>query len=354
MPQGNLYKVLLPVPLDKAFSYKSEELLEIGQVVRVSFRNKQILGVVWQREDDDVDLQYTVKDIIESYSDYKFSEPLMKFLEKVAQYNVALLGWVLKMALNTPDVFLKPIASSDKADKTEINLAALSKLQENAVVEINNHEGVTVLDGVTGSGKTEVYLHNIAKVLKEGGQVLVLLPEIALTSQLMTRFNERFPNMPIQWHSQLTPKKRKQNWIDIASGSKQFVVGARSALFLPFNNLKLIVVDEEHDQSFKQEEQVIYNARDMAILRGNIEKVPVVLASATPSIETLYNIELGRYKRVKLESRFKNAALPNIKVVDMRREGRQKSCISKTLSEHIAQAIERKEQVMLFLNRRGL
>ena len=351
MPSQNLYKILLPIPVDKSFSYVAKDKLHIGQVVRVPFRNKEMLGVVWEYDNNEP--EYIIKEIIEAYPEYKLSETLMEFIIKVAQYNFALLGWVLKMTLNIPDVFLKPILPNNKPDEITTQLATLSEPQEQALAEINKNDGITVLDGVTGSGKTEVYLHSIAKVLQEGGQALVLLPEIALTSQLMTRFKEKFPNLPIQWHSQLTPKQRKQNWIDIASGNKQFVVGARSALFLPFSNLKLIVVDEEHDQSFKQEEQVIYNARDMAILRGNIEKIPIILASATPSIETLYNIEHGKYHRVKLQSRFKGAALPDIKVVDMRKEGRDKNCISKTLALHIVKAIECKEQVMLFLNRRG-
>jgi primosomal protein N' (replication factor Y) len=231
----------------------------------------------------------------------------------------------------------------------------------------------TVLDGITGSGKTEVYFAAVAAALKlpvascqlpdsslaSGNwqlatQILILLPEIALTTQLVSRFEAAFGFPPSVWHSGLTPKQREKNWRDIANGNARLVIGARSALFLPFKNLKLIVVDEEHDGSYKQEEGVIYQARDMAVVRANIEQIPIILASATPSIETVENVKAGKYSRLHLTSRHGEAVLPDIKVVDMRQ---QKLKAGLWLSSHLKKAIndnlQAGRQSMLFLNRRG-
>jgi len=177
-----------------------------------------------------------------------------------------------------------------------------------------------LLEGVTGAGKTEVYFEAIAATLAAGRQALILLPEIALTAQWLERFEARFGVRPAEWHSDLRPTQRRHAWRAIAEGHAKVVVGARSALFLPFPALGLIVVDEEHDTSFKQEEGVIYNARDMAVVRGKLADFPVVLATATPSLETLTNAEQGRYGHVKLPERHKRAALPTIEAVDLKRE----------------------------------
>ncbi len=214
---------------------------------------------------------------------------------------------------------------------------------------------VTVLDGVTGSGKTEVYFEAIAAALAQGRQALVLVPEIALTAQWLERFERRFGARPVEWHSDLTGGQRRAAWRAIATGKAPVVVGARSALYLPHPALGLIVVDEEHDSSFKQEDGVIYNARDMAVVRGRIEGFPVALVSATPSLETMVNVERGRYRRLALPERHAGAALPEIGVIDMRAElaaGRQ-SWVSPTLRDALAQALAAGEQAMLFLNRRG-
>ncbi len=214
---------------------------------------------------------------------------------------------------------------------------------------------VTLLDGVTGSGKTEVYFEAIAAALAAGRQALVLVPEIALTAQWLERFERRFGARPVEWHSDLTGTQRRAAWRAIAAGRAKVVVGARSALYLPYAALGLIVVDEEHDSSFKQEDGVIYNARDMAVVRGRVEGFPVALVSATPSLETMVNVERGRYARLALPERHAGAALPEIGVIDMRAElaaGRQ-SWISPTLRDALALALASGEQAMLFLNRRG-
>lgn len=211
-----------------------------------------------------------------------------------------------------------------------------------------------LLDGVTGSGKTEVYFEAIASALKAGKQVLILLPEIALTQQFLDRFHARFGAPPAEWHSDLTPKQRERVWRQTAEGRVRVVAGARSALFLPFENLGLIIVDEEHDTAYKQEDRVFYNARDMAVARGQFGKLPVILASATPSIESQVNALQGRYQLVKLQGRFQAAAMPNLKAIDMRKNAPANGhFISPQLEHHMAETLEKGQQSLLFLNRRG-
>ena len=213
---------------------------------------------------------------------------------------------------------------------------------------------VTLLDGVTGSGKTEVYFEAIAEALRRGLQTAVLLPEIALTAQWYARFRDRFGADPVGWHSELTQGQRRQAWRAVAEGEAAVVVGARSALFLPFPRLGLVVVDEEHDSSFKQEDGVVYHARDMAVVRARFAQAPAVLASATPSLETLANAEQGRYRRAVLPERHGGAALPEITAIDLRREPPpRKSFLSPPLRAALAANLEAGEQAMLFLNRRG-
>ncbi len=212
-----------------------------------------------------------------------------------------------------------------------------------------------LLAGVTGSGKTEVYFEAIAEALRHpGGQVLVMLPEIALTSQWLDRFAARFGARPALWHSDLSQGARRRTWHGVADGAVRLVVGARSALFLPFSDLRLIIVDEEHDPSYKQEDGVCYHARDMAVVRASIERVPIVLASATPSLETLMNVERGRYERLDLVDRHGGAEMPRIVAIDLRRAGPEPGrWIAPALAEAISRTLERGEQALLFLNRRG-
>ncbi|MGJ5619374.1 primosomal protein N' [Sulfitobacter sp. MF3-043] len=214
--------------------------------------------------------------------------------------------------------------------------------------------GTTLLRGVTGSGKTEVYLEAIAAALRAGRQALVLLPEIALTEQFFTRVQERFGAKPAEWHSGATMTERRRIWRMVGHGQAQLVIGARSALFLPFQNLGLIVVDEEHDTSYKQEEGVLYNARDMAVLRAAICGAQVVLASATPSLESWANVEAGKYRRLELTSRFGPAVLPTMGAIDMRAEALPSDkWVSPTLQIEVSKRLEKGEQAMLFINRRG-
>ena len=213
---------------------------------------------------------------------------------------------------------------------------------------------VTLIDGVTGSGKTEVYFEAVAAALEKDFQVLILLPEIALTHAFLERFQERFGAKPAEWHSDLAPRTRERVWRQVAEGTVRVVAGARSALFLPFNKLGLIVVDEEHDPAYKQEDRVSYNARDMAVVRGHISGFPVVLASATPSIESRVNAMQGRYALAKLPGRFADAAMPDLRAIDMRRNPPARGrFLSPVLVTEIGRTLARGEQSLLFLNRRG-
>lgn len=214
--------------------------------------------------------------------------------------------------------------------------------------------GATLLRGVTGSGKTEVYLEAVAAALGAGGQALVLLPEIALTAEFLSRVEERFGARPAEWHSGVTQAERRRCWHMVAAGAAGLVVGARSALFLPFRDLRLVVIDEEHDTSYKQEDGVLYSARDMGVLRASIEGARIVLASATPSLETWANARAGKYDTLELSARFGAASMPSIRPVDMRTEdvpaGRW---VSPRLARAMGERLEAGEQSLLFLNRRG-
>ncbi|MBB6261348.1 primosomal protein N' (replication factor Y) [Paenochrobactrum gallinarii] len=250
-----------------------------------------------------------------------------------------------------PPVVAPPDTNFARASLSEDQRDAADRLVE--AVDAKRFS-VSLIDGVTGSGKTEVYFEAVARALEQGRQVLILLPEIALTQQFLDRFHDRFGSKPAEWHSDLAPRSRERVWRQVAEGTVKIVAGARSALFLPFQDLGLIVVDEEHDPAYKQEDRVFYNARDMAVVRGHIGGFPVVLASATPSIESQVNADQGRYTRIKLYSRYADAALPTLKTIDMRRSppppGR---FLSPALTEVMGKTIERGEQALLFLNRRG-
>jgi primosomal protein N' (replication factor Y) (superfamily II helicase) len=233
----------------------------------------------------------------------------------------------------------------------------LSDDQARAAEALRNGQGsygTWLLKGVTGSGKTEVYLEAVAETLRAGRQALVLLPEIALSAEFLTRVEKRFGAKPAEWHSGVTQAERRRLWRMVGQGNAQMVVGARSALFLPFQNLGLIVVDEEHDTSYKQEEGVFYNARDMAVLRGALNGAQVVLASATPSLETWANAEAGKYTRLDLSTRFGPNALPEMAAIDLRTQDLPANrWISPALQAAVASRLGAGEQALLFLNRRG-
>jgi primosomal protein N' (replication factor Y) len=260
-------------------------------------------------------------------------------------------GTLETLVLPPEPVAEKPDPDFVTTDFTADQKAAADELK--ATVAENKYS-VTLLDGVTGSGKTEVYFEAVADAIRAGRQTLILMPEIALTAQFLDRFAARFGVRPAEWHSELSPRKRARTWKAVADGEVSVVVGARSALFLPYADLGLIVVDEEHDQAYKQEDGVRYHARDMAVARGHIARIPVVLSSATPSLETEVNARRGRYRRLALPERFGGQRMPSVEAIDLRTErpppGR---FISPTLAGAVQTAIGRGEQALLFLNRRG-
>ncbi|MBQ3695505.1 MAG: primosomal protein N' [Alphaproteobacteria bacterium] len=347
--------VLFPVALG-CYEYLHDTELPVGTFVRATLGRKKLLGIVWDKKFNNPFPQDKLKSISEVLPLPPLPSKTIRFINWVAGYTMNPVGSILKMALHPeiekvskkPLVFLPPnpdfsdISFSPAQNKAVKQLLALKDFQ------------VALLDGVTGSGKTEVYFEAIAHALQTNKQVLVLLPEIILTTAWLSRFEKRFGVAPALWHSSITPKTRRDTWEAVRSGTAQVVVGARSALFLPFKDLGLIVVDEEHDASFKQEDGVLYNARDMAIVRAYQAPCPIILASATPSLETYCNAVDGRYQHIHLPERFAGATLPEIELVDMRQK--EKGPI-KFISPQLKNALQEKmaahEQSLLFINRRG-
>ncbi|BET33041.1 MULTISPECIES: primosomal protein N' [Wolbachia] len=345
--------VLLPLPIDQLFSYAVEEDTEvsIGDYVVVPFGRKRLIGIVWKYSGKSDRELKCIEQKIELPS---IRPKLIEFAEWVAQYNVIPIGMLAKVIMGgvlKVNQIDKLVFTKQKQEISEIDcqLSPEQQAARNKIISNLNEYSVTLLDGETGSGKTEVYLSVIARLIEivNDAQVLILLPEIVLTSQLVNRVHSQISGNIAEWHSGLTPKARRNNWLNIANGSAQIIIGARSSLFLPYKNLKLIIVDEEHDSSFKQEQGIIYNARDMAIILAKLENISIILSSATPLLETIYHVKKGNYNHVKLTKRFGGAELPQIKVVN------NKQWISNELFEGIKQTIEKKQQVMLFLNRRG-
>jgi primosomal protein N' (replication factor Y) len=260
-------------------------------------------------------------------------------------------GALTKVSLSPHPIVSDPDPERKSVILSNVQATAAKKLSR--AVKTSGYS-VFLLDGVPGSGKTEVYFEAVAEALRQGGQVVVMLPEIALSAQWLKRFRIRFGTNPSLWHSGLTASQRRHNWRAVAEGRARVVVGARSALFLPYLDLKLIIVDEEHDGAFKQEEGVIYNARDMAVVRAQLGQIPITLASATPSLETIINVASGRYKGYELPVRHGGAKLPNIKAVNMIKSPPPRGkWLSPALTIAIKQTIAAGEQVLLFLNRRG-
>lgn len=426
--------VLLPLPFNNVFDYKTEEDVSLGDLVRVSFGNprkgkEELVGVVWKLGKSSSLDEKKIKQIIEKMSYPPLSPEMRKFIGFTASYNMACLGMVLKMVLSVKDVFSDPkmttlytlsgktlaeakIKNSDarwrvmellkaypytKADickgagvtssvvntliekgvlspilienKKEFQAPKLSHYKveltpeqqvaaDELTAKVDHGFSVTLLDGVTGSGKTEVYFEPVSKALELGKQVLIMVPEISLTTQWLSRFERRFGVVPAKWHSNLSPKERADTWKAIVENRAKVIIGARSALFLPYADLGLIVVDESHDGSYKQEDVVNYHGRDMAIVRAKLENFPLILSTATPSLETLNNVEMGKYGILKLKSRYAAAVLPEIKVIDLKADKPVKgswgaSWLSPTLVASIDENLKKGEQSLLFLNRRG-
>lgn len=357
-------QVLLPLALDLSFTYISEEEIECGDVVHVEFGKKKIWGVVTavSLEAPKNFSEAKIKPILEKNSRVKLSKNQLKFIETIATYNLASRGLVLRAfigMLNSDKTKKIPQALVQEFDSQRVSLKTLLPKQQEVFDEIQskiaeNNDLISLIDGVTGSGKTEIFFALMAQILQQAdnSQVLILLPEIALTSQLLLRFEEQFGFQPALWHSKISPKQKREIFYGIAEGSVRVLIGARSALLLPFKNLRLVVIDEEHDSSFKQVDMFNFHARDMAISKAKIEGFPVILSSATPAVETYANANSGKYSHFILEQRFgqKN----EIELVDLRREKMQTGeFLSQKLRQEIAENLAKEQQSLLFLNRRG-
>ena len=358
--------ILLHLPFNHTFQYfcNVNERIDIGDFVTVPFKNKEIVGCVWENKNKSNKKlpQNKIRFIEKKLNFPALTKQNREFINWVSNYTMNNLGEILKLCLSVKAIFKKK-KEIEELEENFINLKSnktlLTEEQLNAkkfiIEKINDKKFSTVvIDGVAGSGKTEVYFEAINKCLKDKKQILVLLPEISMTMQWFDRFKKKFKVNPLLWHSDIKLSKKIKIWNSIIKGNINIIVGARSALFLPFKNLGLIVVDEEHDQSFKQEEGTIYNARDMSVVRANISNIPIILCSATLSIETKLNILEKKYEVVKLKNRFGNAGFPEIKIVDLNEFPPEKGMwLSKEVYHALKKTIESGNQALFFLNRRG-
>lgn len=372
-------EVAVPSILDRplTYSWPFDTPPVLGQFVEVPLKNTISIGVIWSVEEGSpsskaergnldchvpsvlvktgtkAKLPFKIKSVSNVYPQ-ALPKPFLGFLKKFADYTLTPLGVLIKHIIpkdltppnlkHTEYSFKAPELTHEQANARDAILAQMGKFH------------ISLLDGITGSGKTEIYLEAAAKAYEMGGQSLVLLPEIALTSQFHKRFEERIGKKPLVWHSQITPKQRGIIWHQAHQGIPCIVLGARSALLLPFSNLRFLVVDEEHDPSYKQDEVMIYHARDMAILRSRTENINTVLVSATPSLETIQNVKQQKYSHLKVKSRFGNATLPSVNILSMRGlkiSQRPSQWLHPILFEEIQKRLETQEQSLLFLNRRG-
>ena len=351
--------ILLPNIFNYPFTYESDKKLNPGTYVKVSFGRKTITGVVWDQFEKNSNKKFEIKSVKEKLNIEPLKQKTVDFLNWFSEYNLVPLGMALKLHLLNGNAIEKQKNSEYHKYQIEFNKEKffLSHEQEKAFNELIKHDNsfrVHLLQGTTGSGKTIVYFKAIEKIIYQGQQSLILLPEIGLTGEFEKKFKKFFGFEAAVWHSKITPKKKKIIWSGLANGEIKVVIGARSALFLPFKKLGLIVVDEEHDQSFKQDEGVIYNARDMAIARANIENIPINLVTAVPSIETFANIKNKKYSLSRLINRYKDANLPKHHIIDLNKNKlAKKTFISIKTIEKVEAHLKKKDQILFFINRRG-
>ena len=353
------FPILLPNIFNYPFTYESDLKLHVGDFVEVPFGKSKLIGVVWNEFEKDSLKKFKIKKIVKKLDIPSLKKDTIYFLNWFSEYNLVPKGMALKLVLLSG----KPVRKFDKKnyqnfifdikhDKVKLTLEQKKALDQ--INKLNKKFNVHVLQGTTGSGKTIVYFEALKNILKKDSQGLIMLPEIGLTSQFEKKFFEFFGFRPAIWHSGITKKNKEIIWSGIISGKIKVVIGARSSLFLPFKNLGLIIVDEEHDQSYKQDEGVIYNARDMAISRASFENVPINLITAVPSVETYVNIKKKKYSISKLVQRYQNASLPNYEIINLRNVKLEKqSWLSKEVIQKVNFHLEKRDQVLFFLNRRG-
>ena len=353
------FPILIPNIFDYPFTYESDVDLKIGDFVEVPFGKSKTIGVVWYDFEKDNNKSFKIKKIIRKLEIPNLKKKTLEFLDWFSAYNLVPKGMALKLVLLSG----KPIEKLDikfdrdlnnKIEKKSFKLTNEQKKSLNEINASNQKFNVHVLQGTTGSGKTIVYFEALKKIIEKGSQGLVMLPEIGLTNQFEKKFIEFFGFKPAIWHSGITKKNKEKIWRGILNDEIHVVIGARSSLFLPFKKLGLIIVDEEHDQSYKQDEGVIYNARDMAISRALFENIPINLITAVPSVETYVNIKKKKYSVSKLINRYKKASLPNYEIINLNdTKLENQSWISKEIITKVNLHLEKKDQVLFFLNRRG-
>jgi primosomal protein N' (replication factor Y) len=351
--------ILLPNIFNHPFTYESDMNLQVGDYVEVPFGKSKITGVVWDEFEKKNNKHFKVKKVFKKLNVTPLKKTTIKFLNWFAEYNVIPKGMALKLVLlssNAVERYGKEIYKTFNSN-IKIKTTILSEEQKKSLKKMNiSNEKfrVHVLQGTTGSGKTMVYFSALKDIINKGFQGLILLPEIGLTSQFEKKFLEFFGIIPAVWHSGISKKKKDVIWSGVNNGEIKVVIGARSSLFLPFKKLGLIIVDEEHDQSYKQDEGVIYNARDMAISRASFENIPINLITAVPSIETFENIQKGKYTISRLKQRYRNASLPRYEIINLNETKLEKqSWLSTKIIDKVNFHLDKNDQVLFFLNRRG-
>ena len=353
------YPILLPNIFNHPFTYKTNMHLKVGDYVLVPFGKSKITGVVWNEFEKNSNKKFKVKSILRKLDVTPLKKNTINFLNWFAEYNLIPKGMALKLVL------LSNIAIENKQtkfykifdNKIKKNQISLSNDQNKTLAKMNISNKkfrVHVLQGTTGSGKTFVYFEALKPLIELGLQGLILLPEIGLTGQFEQKFLDYFGFKPAVWHSGISKKRKELIWSGVSNGEIKIIIGARSSLFLPFKKLGIIIVDEEHDQSFKQSEGITYNARDMAISRASFENVPINLITAVPSLETFENIKKGKYEVSRLEERYKKATLPSYEIINLNNIKLEKqSWLSNKIIEKANLHLKKKDQVLFFLNRRG-
>ena len=353
------YPILLPNIFNYPFTYESNLDLKIGEYVSVPFGKNKLTGVVWDKLEKNEQKKFKLKKVFKKLKVKPLKKTTINFLNWFSEYNIIPKGMALKLMLLSNNAIEDNIKNNFQVFESNIknNSIKLSEDQKKSLKEmdiLNNKFRVHVLQGTTGSGKTFVYFEALKSIIKKGFQGLILLPEIGLTGQFEQKFVEYFGFNPAVWHSGISKKKKEIIWNGISNGKIQVIIGARSSLFLPFKKLGIIIVDEEHDQSFKQDEGITYNARDMAIARASFENIPINLITAVPSVETYENIKKGKYGLSRLNQRYQNASLPNYEIINLNNSKLEKqSWLSNEIIKKVNSHLEKKDQVLFFLNRRG-
>ena len=353
------YPILLPNIFNYPFTYESNLDLKIGEYVSVPFGKNKLTGVVWDKLEENEQKKFKLKKVFKKLKVKPLKKTTINFLNWFSEYNIIPKGMALKLMLLSNNAIEDNIKNNFQVFESNIknNSIKLSEDQKKSLKEmviLNNKFRVHVLQGTTGSGKTFVYFEALKSIIKKGFQGLILLPEIGLTGQFEQKFVEYFGFNPAVWHSGISKKKKEIIWNGISNGKIQVIIGARSSLFLPFKKLGIIIVDEEHDQSFKQDEGTTYNARDMAIARASFENIPINLITAVPSVETYENIKKGKYGLSRLNQRYQNASLPNYEIINLNNSKLEKqSWLSNEIIKKVNSHLEKKDQVLFFLNRRG-